>query len=142
MHTPSADTPRADTDTLHKPSVGAAAKQVAEHASSLARLELELATVELKVKAEALGSGAVLGLVAALVGLYALGFAFATVAAALANVVATWLALLLVTVGLLLLAGILGAVAMQRIKSGTPPVPEQAIREAKLTSEALKANGH
>jgi hypothetical protein len=25
-----------------------------------------------------------------------------------------------------------------KIKKGTPPVPEQAIREAKLTTEALK----
>ena len=28
-----------------------------------------------------------------------------------------------------------------KIKKGTPPVPEQAIREAKLTTEALKTNG-
>jgi uncharacterized membrane protein YqjE len=133
----------ADTqEPLQKPGVGAAAKQVAEHASSLARLELELAAVELKRKAGALGAGAVLGLVAALLSLYALGFGFATIAAALANVVDLWLALLLVTVGLFLIAAILGAIALQRIKRGTPPVPEQAIREAKLTTEALKADGH
>jgi len=40
------------------------------------------------------------------------------------------------------IAAILGLVARRLIKRGTPPVPEQAIREAKLTSEALKANGH
>ena len=134
MPTPSADT----TESLQKPSVGAAAKQVAEHASSLARLELELAAVELKGKAGALGAGVVLGVVAALLGLYALGFGFATIAAALATFLDTWLALLIVTLGLLLLAGILAAVALQRIRRGTPPVPEQAIREAKLTTEALK----
>jgi uncharacterized membrane protein YqjE len=132
----------ADTNTLHKPSVGAAAKQVAEHASSLARLELELAAVELKGKAGAFGAGVVLGVAAALLGLYALGFGFATIAAGLATVVDTWLALLLVTVGLFLIAGILAAIAVNRIKSATPPVPEQAIREAKLTTEALKADGH
>ncbi len=125
-----------------KPGVGAAAKQVAEHASSLARLELELAAVELKRKAGALGAGAVLGLVAALLALYAVGFGFATIAVALANVLDLWLALLLVTAALLLLTAIAGAVAVQRIKRGTPPVPEQAIREAKLTTEALKADGH
>ena len=54
----------------------------------------------------------------------------------------TWLALLLVTVGLLALAGLLGLLALSRIKKGTPPVPEQAIREAKLTTEALRSNGH
>ena len=134
MPTPGADT----TENPHKPGVGTAAKHVAEHASSLARLELELAAVELKGKAGALGAGVVLGAVAALLGLYALGFGFATIAAALATFLDTWLALLIVTLGLLVVAGILGSIAMRRIKRGTPPVPEQAIREAKLTTEALK----
>jgi hypothetical protein len=124
------------------PGVGTAAKQVAEHATTLARLELELAGLELKRKAGALGAGAGAGLGAALLALYALGFLFATIAAALALAVDTWLALLIVTVGLLVLAGVLALVARSLIKRGTPPVPEQAIREAKLTSEALKANGH
>jgi hypothetical protein len=30
---------------------------------------------------------------------------------------------------------------LSKIKKGTPPVPEQAIREAKLTTEALKGDG-
>ena len=41
-----------------------------------------------------------------------------------------------------MLAAVLGLLARALIRRGTPPVPEQAIREAKLTSEALKANGH
>jgi hypothetical protein len=122
--------------------VGGAAKQVAEHASALARLELELASLELKRKAGALGAGAGLGLAAGIFALFALGFGLATVAAALALAVETWLALLLVTAGILVLAAVLGLLARSRIKRGTPPVPEQAIREAKLTSEALKQNGH
>lgn len=121
--------------------VGAAAKQVAEHASALAKLELELAGLELKQKAGSLGAGVGLGLGAALVGLYALGFLFATIAVALAVVLDAWLALLTVTLGLLVIAGVLGLLALNRIKRGTPPVPEQAIREAKLTTVALKANG-
>jgi hypothetical protein len=122
--------------------VGTAAKHVAEHASALARLELELAGLELKQKAGNLGAGVGLGIGAALVGLYALGFLFATIAAVIAIWLDTWLALLIVSVTLLALAGLLGLVAVSRIKRGTPPVPEQAIREAKLTSQALKANGH
>ncbi|HWN22174.1 MAG TPA: phage holin family protein [Gaiellaceae bacterium] len=125
-----------------KQGVGGAAKQVAEHASSLARLELELAGLELKSKAGALGAGAGLGLGAALLLLFALGFGLATIAAALALVLDTWLALLVVTMGVLVLAGILGLLARSRIRRGTPPVPEQALREAKLTTEALKPNGN
>ena len=124
-----------------KPGVGGAAKQVAEHASSLAKLELELAGLELKHKVGSLGAGLGLGIGAALLALFALGFLLATVVAALATVVDTWLALLLVTVGLFAFAAVLGLLARARIKKGTPPIPEQAIREAKLTSEALKADG-
>ena len=122
--------------------VGMSAKQVAEHASTLAKLELELAGLELKKKAGAFGTGIGLGIGAAVVAFYGVGFLFATAAVALAIVVDPWLAVLLVTVGLFVIAGILGLLARSQIKRATPPLPEQAIREAKLTSEALKANGH
>jgi len=121
--------------------LGATAKEVAEHASSLFRLELELATLELKKKASNLGFGAGLALAAAVFGLYGLGFLFATIAAGLATAMSTWLAILIVTLGLFVIAAILGLIGLNRIKKGTPPVPEQAIREAKLTQNALKADG-
>lgn len=121
--------------------LGALAKEVAEHASSLVRLEMELATLELKHKVTALGMGIAFGLGAAIFGVFALGFAFATIAAALATFLATWLALLIVTLGLFGLAGALGLLALVKIRKGTPPVPEQAIREAKLTTNALRSNG-
>src|SRR5438093_369020 len=121
------------------PSVGAAAKDVADHAKSLVRLELELAALELKRKVAALGLGAALLVAAAVFGLFGLGFALATVAAAFATFLPTWLALLIVAGGLLVLAGILAFVAVGLIKKATPPLPEQALREAKLTSEALKS---
>jgi hypothetical protein len=118
--------------------VGGAAKLVAEHASSIAKLELELAGLELKKKAVSLGLGVGLGVGAAILGLFMLGFGLATVAAALATTLSTWLALLIVTGILAFLAGVVGILALGRIRKGAPPVPEQAIREAKLTSEALK----
>jgi uncharacterized membrane protein YqjE len=122
--------------------VGTAAKQVAEHASTLARLELELAGLELKRKAGVLGVGIGLGAGAAVMALYGVGFVFATIAAALMTFLDPWLALLIVTVFLLVLAAVLGLLAKSRIKRATPPIPEQAIREAKLTTEALKGHEH
>src|SRR6266568_912438 len=119
-------------------SVGAA-KEVADHAKSLVRLELELAALELKRKVAALGLGVALLVAAAVFGLFGLGFALATVAAAFATFLPRWLALLIVAGGLLVLAGLFVAVALAAIKKGTPPVPEQAIHEAKLTSAALKS---
>ena len=120
--------------------VGTAVKDVADHAKRVINLELELATMELKRKVAALGIGIGLGIGALIFLVFMLGFAFATVAAALATAMATWLALLIVTGALLLLVGLLGVLALKSITKGTPPVPEQAIREAKLTTDALKSD--
>src|SRR4051794_17146365 len=121
--------------------LGAAVKDVSERASALVRLELELAPLELKQKLGALRAGVGLGVGAALVALYGLGFALATAAAGLATTLSWWLALLIVTGVLFLLAGLLGLLAMSAIKRGTPPMPVQAIQEAKVTTEALKGDG-
>ena len=53
--------------------LGAAAKLVSERASSLVRLELQLAAAELKQKVVALGLGIALLVGAAVLGLFALG---------------------------------------------------------------------
>ena len=128
------------TQETDRGGLGAAVKNVAGHASTWFRLEKELAALELKKKTVALGLGAGLGIGAALFALYALGFLFATIAAALATFLDTWLALLAVTLFLLLVTGILAALAVNRLKEGTPVAPEQAIREAQLAREVLK--GH
>ena len=133
--------PTHGAETSANGGLGAAAKQVAEHASALARLELELAALELKRKVVSLGVGIGLGLGAAVMLLFMTAFAYATIAAALATTMRTWLALLIVTGILLAQAVVLGILALGRIKKGTPPVPEQALREAKLTAEALKSDG-
>ncbi len=117
--------------------LGASAKQIAEHASALARLELRLATLELSRKAKALGLGIALALAALLLLLYALGFGLATIAAAIP--LDAWASLLIVTAGLLVVIAILGFFAVRAFKRGAPPVPEQAIEEARLTTEAIKA---
>jgi len=122
--------------------VGPAAKQVAEHASSLARLELELAILELKKKVAALGIGIGLGGGAVLFVVFALGFTFATIAAGLATAMSTWLALLITTAILFVLSGLLAVLAVTLIQKATPPIPEQAIEEARLTTEALKSDGN
>jgi len=119
--------------------LGVAAKSVAEHASSIARLELELAGLELKAKVTSLGVGIGLVIGAAVFGLFMLGWLFATATAGLQTFLPTWLSLLIVTLFLGALAAVLGLIGIKRIKKGTPPVPEQAIREAKLTSEAIKS---
>ena len=134
MHTP---------ETEHEtPGLGATVKSVSERASSLVRLELELAALEVKRKIASLGIGIGLALAAAVLLVFALGFGLATIAAGIATALPWWAALLIVTVGVLLIAGVLGMLGVRAIKKGTPPVPEQALREAKLTTEALKSDGN
>jgi len=118
--------------------VAPAAKQVAEHASTLARLELELAGLEVKRKIAALGVGIGLLVTAGLLGFFAIGFGFAAAAAALALALPTWAALLIVCGALVLLALILVLVGRTAIRRGSPPVPKQAIEEAWLTGEAIR----
>ena len=127
-------------ETEHR-GVGPAAKEVAEHASTLARLELELAALELKRKVAALGVGIGLIASAGVFLLFALGFGLAAGAAALALVVSTWVALLIVFGALVLFSLLLVLVGLSAIKKGTPPVPEQALEEARLTTQALRSNG-
>jgi hypothetical protein len=129
------------TPATEKPGVGPAAKQVAEHASALARLELELATLEVKRKVAALGVGIGFVVGSGVFLLFALGFGLAAGAAALALVVPTWLALLIVFGGLALFSLLLALIGLKAIRKGTPPVPEQAVAEARLTTEALRSNG-
>ena len=130
-------------ETEHdSPGLGATVKSVSERASSLVRLELELAALELKRKATSLAVGIGLAVTAAVLMLFVVGFGLATIAAGLATAVSWWLALLIVTIGVLLVAGLLAFLGVRAIKKGTPPVPEQALAVAKLTTEALKGNGH
>jgi hypothetical protein len=118
--------------------LGAAARAVSERVSAIVRLEIQLAVSELKRKVVALGLGIGMLLGAGIFLLFMLGFALATVAAAFATFLSTWLALLIVTGILFLIAGLLGFLGITALAKGSPPVPEQAIHEAKLTTEALK----
>jgi Putative Actinobacterial Holin-X, holin superfamily III len=121
--------------------LGGAAKLVADKASAIVRLELALAAAELKQKLVKLGLGIGLVVGAAVFLFFAIGFALATIAAALATFLSTWLALLIVAGGLVVAAALLGGIGAKLLSKGSPPVPEQAIAEAKLTTEALR-NGH
>ena len=130
--------PTHETDSQ---SLGAAVKEVAERASAIVHLELELAALELKRKVTSLGLGIGFAIAAAIMLVFMVGFLYATIAAALALAMPWWAALLVVTGILFVQVAVLGVLAATRIKKGTPPVPEQAILEAKLTTEALKSNG-
>ena len=119
--------------------IRASSRRAIEHASSLARLEKELARAELERKGATVGTGAGVGLAAATLVLYAIGFGLAAATAALALVVDWWLALLIVFVLILILILALVLVSRSLFRAGTPLKPEQAIEEARLTRQALRS---
>jgi hypothetical protein len=121
--------------------VGWAAKELVERARSIVRLEVELALLEVKGKLVRIAVGVGLGAGAVVVGLFALGFLAAGGAAALALVLPVWGALLAIGGVLLGLTGLLALLGIRSIRAGTPPTPDEAIEEARLTAEALRANG-
>lgn len=124
-----------------RPGLGGAVKSVADRARSLVQLEIQLALAELKQKVLALGLGIGLVAGAALFGTLALLWFLAAATAAIALALPVWAAILIIGGGLFGLAGMLGLVGLMLLKKGAPPVPEQALEEARLTTEALK-NGH
>jgi len=122
--------------------LGGAAKRIADRARTIVRLEIELARLELQRKVAAIAVGAGLAIGALVLLLFGLAFALAGAPAGLATAIPVWAALLVVAGGLVLVAGVLGGIAAAALKKGTPPVPEQAIAEARATTEALRRNGH
>lgn len=117
------------------------AENVKTRLASLARLNLELARLEAKRRAMALGVALGLGVVAGVLLLYAIGFVFAAAAVALSEAVSLWLALLIVAAVILLVGVVLGFMAVRFAKKAGPATPAQAIDEAELTVETLRSHG-
>jgi hypothetical protein len=115
-------------------------KSVVRRSQSLARLNVELAKLEAKKKATALGVAAGLALLAVVLVVYAIGFAFASAAAGISEALPLWLSLLIVAGLILPLAALAGFLAVRFAQKASPPQPDQAIEEAKLTAEALRSH--
>jgi uncharacterized membrane protein YqjE len=129
---------RAATD--EKP-IGDIVNRISENASLLVREEIELAKAEIEEKMSRLARGAAVGGVAGFFVLIGLIFLVETIAWGLVDVFnwdGIWPGFLVVTIGLFLLAALGGFIAFRSFKSGAPPVPNQAIEEARLIREAIE----
>jgi hypothetical protein len=115
-----------------------ATRRVAEHARSIVQLEVQLAKAELKQKLQSLGTGLGFSFGAAVLAFLALSFALAAAAAGLATTLPVWASLLIVAGGVLLVGAIFAFVGIKLLQKGSHPVPEQALEEAQLTTEALR----
>ena len=114
------------------------AKAVKKRTLSLARLNVELAKLEGKQKATAIGTGAGLGAGAGVLLVYAIGFAFAALAAGLSETISLWLSLLIVAGILFLAAAIAAFLAVRFVRKASPATPTQALEEAARTLETFE----
>lgn len=121
-----------------RPSIGELVSQLSEKLSLLVRNEIQLAKDELSTKAKHAGTGIGLFVGAGLLGFFALAALITTAILGLANVVAPWLAALIVALVLLVLAAILAAVGKKALDKGVPPTPDQAQKNVKLDVQAVK----
>lgn len=116
---------------------------VAEKSSSLVREEIELAKTEISEKVGKLLRGSVVGVAAGVFAFLALILVMEGVAWLLAEEVFggnAWPGFFVEAAIFLLIAAGAGLFAYRSVQAGAPPLPEQAIEEAKLTKETLESS--
>ena len=130
--------PRRDGDR----SVSELVFDVAEKSSSLVREEIELAKTEVTEKVGKILRGSVVGIAAGTFAFLALILIMEGVAWLLAEEVFdgnAWPGFFVEAALFLIVAALAGLFAYRSVQAGAPPVPAQAIEEAKLTKETLES---
>lgn len=125
-------------------SVGELVLDVSEKTSTLIREEIELAKTEVSEKVNKLIKGSVVGIAAGVFLLLFLAMLMHAIAWLLNDLFfedTVWLGFLVEALFWLLVAGLAGLVAYRSIQSGSPPTPDLAIEEAKLTKETFEGRG-
>jgi hypothetical protein len=114
---------------------------VSESASILVREEIELAKAEVSAKVSKLARGSAVGIAAGVFAFLALIMIMHGIAWVLGEELFSgniWAGYFVTAGVFLLIAALAGLIAFRALKAGSPPVPEQAIAEAKLTKEMLE----
>ena len=115
--------------------------KVSEDASVLVREEIELAKAEVSEKVSKILKGSAVGAAAGAFAFLALIMILHGIAWLLGEELFSgniWAGYFVTAAIFLLLAALAGWIASKALKAGAPPVPEQAIEEAKLTKEMLE----
>jgi uncharacterized membrane protein YqjE len=120
------------------PTLGALVHDMTQQLSTLVRDEMRLAQAEMTQKGKAAGLGIGLFGAAGVVALFGVGTLIATVILALALAIPAWLAALIVTVVLFVVAGILALQGKNNVSKATPVPPEQAIEGIKEDIATVK----
>ena len=132
---PSAATP---ATTPPDDSIAALISQVTEESSRLVRTELKLAQVEMTAKAKTAGVGIGAFGVAGVLALFGIGCLIVTAIFALALVLPTWAAALIVGVLVLAVAGVAALIGKKKVGEATPPMPTSAVENVKADVAEIK----
>jgi uncharacterized membrane protein YqjE len=125
-------------------SVGELVFDVSERTTSLIREEIELAKTEVGEKLGSILRGSVVGIAAGTFAFLALILVMEGIAWLLNEEVfdgKTWPGFFIEAGVFLLIAALAGLIAFRAVRSGAPPLPEQAIEEAKLTKSVFEGDG-
>ena len=136
--TPPAVPPPSDPKDERK--LGELVFDVTEGVSGLVREEIQLAKAEVSEKAGKIARGAVVGIAAGVFAFLALILVMEGIAWLLNEEVfngKTWPGFFIEAAVFLLIAALAALIAFKAVKAGSPPMPTQAIEEAKLTKEML-----
>lgn len=109
--------------------------------TDLVQREIDLIKAEMTAKLKALGIGAGVLAVAALLLLAMLGVLLTAGILALSLIMPGWLAALLVAAGLLIIASVLALIGYGVLKKGIPPVPTESIDSLKSDLRAIQGIG-
>jgi type IV secretory pathway TrbD component len=126
------------TTRLRERPIGDLLGSFAQDTTTLMSQEIELARAEIAVQVKRAGTGAGLFGGAAVVALAGLGALTACAIVALALVLDTWLAALIVGAALLVVGGLLALMGRARMKQVSPPVPERALRSVRQDIGAVQ----
>ena len=126
------------TDPGQERTLGQLVAQATQDISTLVRGEIALAKLEISAQVKKAGLGGALLAAAGVVAFYSVYFIFTTIAEALEALgLARWLSYLIVTVFMLLIAGVLALLGIRKMKT-VEPKPERTIVNAQETVAGVK----
>ncbi len=124
-------------------SVGEMVFDVSERVSLLVREEIELAKAEISEKVAKLARGSAVGIAAGIFALLGLAMFMHAIAWLLDDLFFSdhvWIGFAIESLVWFAIAAGAGLFAYRSVKAGAPPVPEMAIKEAKLAREAISGD--
>jgi len=125
-----------------EPTTSELVTRLTQQSTDLIRNELRLAQAEMTEKAKHAGKGAGLFGGAGVVALYGVGALIATIILALATFLEPWLAALIVTVVLFVIAGVVALMGKKQVSQATPAAPQRTIDNVKRDVDTIKEGAH